>query len=729
MKKNFILLITMAFVSHVCAQSSFKLEAVSHKKQDVKIVMVKQQNELKEAIAAMYPKVKDNPLVKEWNTPYQTPPFDKIKDEHYEPAFEYALLLAKADVLNVALNEDKPTFENTIVALDRSGALLNRISNIFFNMFIGNTTPDIQKLAQTLSPKLTEFENSITLNPVLFKRVQKVYDNNDWKTEEEQMLTKKYYRNFVNSGALLDEKKKSEYEKLTVELSKLSMQFNDNVLAATNDFSMTFPNQNRLKGIPQSALEAAADRAAKKGEKGYIFDLSTPSYLAVLKYAEDREIRQTFFMASATKCLGGNFDNSEIIRNITSLRMKIAQLLGFEDYASYVLTDRMAGSKERVYEFLKTLSEPSRAAAEREMESLVEFAREYDGTEDIQRWDVSYYSEKQKSQLYKFDENELKAYFTVDNVIEGVFGLATRMYGLTFKLNTKIPAYQKDVKAYEVKKDGKLIAILYLDFYPRDNKKGGAWMTSFRDQCRDEKGNNVIPLVSLVMNFSPATSNTPALLTYDELTTFMHEFGHALHGMLSDVTYLGVSGTSVPRDFVELPSQINENWASAPEFLQSFAKHYKTGKAIPTELIQKIKKMENFQAGYLSCRQISYALLDMAWHDAATMDEDILSIEKNAMQVSDFFPAVEKTCMSTSFSHIFSGGYAAGYYSYKWAEVLDADAFSKFQEKGIFDKKTADEFYKCILSKGGSREAEKMFEDFRGRAPQVDALLKRSGLK
>lgn len=734
MRKICTFLCVVCISTTLLAQQRVQLKLASQdnsKKNEQQMTKMKdQQKKLKEETAKLQLELKDNPLVQDWNTPYQTPPFDKIKMEHYAPAFDYAMKVGELEILDIALNEQKPTFENTIAAMDKAGMLMSKISGVFYNLMECNTSEEMQKLSQELSPRMTDYSNKITLNALLFKRVKVVYDAKDWKTEEQRMLAEKTYRMFVNNGALLSEEEKDIYRKLTVELAQTTLKFSENVLAATNAYNRVITERELLKGIPDGALEVAAEKAKSKGYKsGYLFDLSTPSYLAVMKYADNEQLRHEMFMAYSSRCYKDKFDNTEIVMQIVRLRSELAKLLGYEDYASYVLTDRMAQRKERVYELIKTLGDPSREAAMREMESLKVFASGNGLDRELNRWDFSYYSEKQKAKLFQFDEEQMKAYFTMDNVIGGVFGLAEQLYGLSFKVNKKISVYQKDVTAYEVYKDKKVIAILYLDFYPRDSKRGGAWMTSFRDQYVDGNGKNVIPLVSLVMNFTPATSKTPSLLTYDEVTTFMHEFGHALHGMLSNVNYVSLSGTSVPRDFVELPSQLNENWASTPEFLQSFAKHYKTGNPIPEEYIKTIKEMENFQAGYASCRQLSYALLDMRWHDINTFALPVEEQEKEAMALSDFFPPVDGTAMSTAFSHIFAGGYAAGYYSYKWAEVLDADAFSMFEEKGLFDKEVAKRFYDCILSKGGSREALKMFVDFRGREPQVDALLKRSGLK
>lgn len=669
-----------------------------------------------------------NPLTSPWQTPYQTPPFDEIKNEHYEPAFHHALKIARGEIQAIADNQEEPTFDNTLAALDRSGELLDSISNIFFNLLVCNTSKELQDIAQKIQPELTAFSNEITLNEKLFQRVKQVYEHRDSLNEEEKMVTEKSYRSFIRHGAQLEDAQKEEYKRLTMRLSQLTLQFSDNVLASTHAFSKTITDESLLSGLPASELDIAAAKAKSKGQEGWLFDLTMPSYQAIMKYADKRELRKEFFLKYASRSYKDAHDNTALVYEIASLRKQIAKLLGFNDYASYVLTERMAKDKAHVYELLETLEKPSRKAAEKEMQEMVDFARQNGFQGDFERWDMSYYAEKQRNSLFDFDEEELKVYFPLDKVIDGVFGLARQLYDLEFSETAEIPVYQEDVKTYYVHRKDQIIAVLYLDFFPRESKKGGAWMTSFRDQHKTADGKNIIPLISLVMNFTPATDNKPSLLTFKELTTFMHEFGHALHGMLSEVTYSSISGTSVPRDFVELPSQINENWASDIRFLQSFARHYQSGEVIPDSLVQKVKDMENFQAGYLSCRQLAFGFLDMMWHDEKEVNPDLEALEHEAMQVVDFFPRPKGCCTSTSFTHIFSGGYAAGYYGYKWAEVLDADAFSLFQETGIFNHETASKFHDCILCRGGSREAMRMFVDFRGREPKVEALLKRSGL-
>lgn len=669
-----------------------------------------------------------NPLLTPWQTPCQTPPFDKIKTEHYEPSFHRALSIARNEIQAISDNPKAADFENTVAALDRSCELLNRISDIFFNLLVCHTSKEMQDLAQKIQPELTAFSNEITLNEKLFQRVKKTYVHRDSLNEEQQMLSEKCYRNFIRHGALLNSEDKQKYNRLTTRLAQLTLQFSDNVLAATHAFTQHITDKQLLSGLPQSALDIAASKAKAKGLDGWLFDLTMPSYQAIMKYADRRELRKDFFLKYSSRCYKDQYDNSALVYEIASLRKQIARLLGFSDYASYVLTERMAKDKKHVYELLHTLEVPSRKVAEKEMQSMVDFARQHGFNDQFERWDLPYYAEKQKNELFNFNEEELKVYFPLDKVIDGVFGLARQLYDLDFEETIEIPVYQKDVKTYFVHRKEQTIAVLYIDFFPRENKKGGAWMTSFREQHKNAAGENTIPLISLVMNFTPPTNNKPSLLTFNELTTFMHEFGHALHGMLSEVTYCSLSGTNVPRDFVELPSQINENWASDIRFLQSFARHYQSGEVIPEVLVQKVKDMENFQAGYLSCRQLAFGFLDMMWHDETAVDPDLEALEKEAMRIVDFFPKPQGCCTSTAFTHIFSGGYAAGYYGYKWAEVLDADAFSLFQETGIFNHETATKFHDCILCRGGSREAMKMFIDFRGRKPKVEALLKRSGL-
>lgn len=675
--------------------------------------------------------IQNNPLIAVWKTPFQTPPFDLIKIEHYLPAFEYAIKAAKEEIYMIANQKSTPTFENTIVALDRSGALLSRISGVFFNMLSANTNPEMQKLAQEISPILTSHSNELYHNVPLFNRVLEVYKTKEkLKSEEDKMLLEKTYKAFINSGAQLNETEKEIYNTLSLELSKQSLLFGENVLAATNSFEIVFPNKDGLEGIPDNALSIAQAKAKEKGQEGYLFDLSAPSYGVIMKYADDRKLREKFFIQYNTRATEGEYDNKNTIVELVSLRYKMAKLLGYETYADYVLQDRMAENPKNVYNLLEELLKVSLPMAEKEMNELAVFAHSLGLDGELQRWDFSYYAEKYKNKRFDLTDEMLKPYFKLENVIDGVFKLTKKLFDLTYKENSKIPVYHADVKAYEVYRGKQFMGILYLDFHPRASKRGGAWMTSFREQSIDAKGNNVRPLVSLVMNFTPSTPDNPSLLTFDEVTTFLHEFGHGLHGLLSNVTYESISGTSVPRDFVELPSQIMENWGTDPEFLKLFAYHYKNKKLIPQELIQKLKDVDNYLAGYSFCRQLSFGYLDMMWH--TTMPEqiiDVFEMERNATSRMELFPIVDGTCMSTSFSHIFAGGYAAGYYGYKWAEVLDADAYAYFEEKGVYNKDVADSFVENILSKGGSRKAMDLYIQFRGREPKVDALLKRSGLK
>ena len=675
--------------------------------------------------------VKNNPLVAEWKTPYETPPFSKIKLEHYRPAFEYAIATARQEVYEIAARKSLPTFENTIVALDRSGKLLTRVSSVFYNLLSTMTSAEMQSLAQELSPMLTEYGNELYHNAALFHRVQAVYKEKDKLTKnEDKMLLEKTYKAFVNSGALLSEEDKITYNKISLELSKLTLQFGENLLAATNEFEMLFTDKKELAGMPESSLAIAEAKAKEKGKEGYIFDLTAPSYGAIMKYVDNRELREKFYMAYNTRALEGKNDNRDIIRQIVSLRSKLAKLMGFETYADYVLQDRMAENSKNVYNLLDQLLEASLPVAKKEMEELNQFAKTMDLEGELQRWDFSYYAEKYKNQKYNLTDEMLKPYFKLENVIDGVFNLTKTLYGLTYKENNKIEKYHPDVTIYEVYREKEFLGILYLDFHPRASKRGGAWMTSLREQSTDEKGNNIRPLVSLVMNFTPSTPDNPSLLTFDEVTTFLHEFGHGLHGLFSNVTYESLSGTSVPRDFVELPSQIFENWATDSEFLNTFAFHYETKQVIPKDLVKKIKDVENYLSGYSFCRQLSFGYLDMMWHTInPDLIGDIVDMEVESNSKTELFPVVQGTCMSTTFSHIFAGGYAAGYYGYKWAEVLDADAFAYFEETGIYNKKTANAFVDNILSRGGSKKAMELYIDFRGREPQVDALLKRSGLK
>lgn len=674
-----------------------------------------------------------NPLLSEFNTPFNTPPFNKIKYEHYMPAIDSSISEAKKEVESIINNPEKPTFENTIVALDRSGKRLNVVTNILFNLNSAETDTTIQRIVREASPKLTDYSNDINLNPDLFARVKRVWEMHDslTLTPEQKTLLEKTYKDFERNGANLSEADKEKYREISKELADLSLQYEEHLLAETNAYTLNITKEEDLKGFPESLRDAAAQSAKEKGVDGWVITLDYPMYAPFMKYAENRELRKQLYIVRGSRCFKGNQnDNQEIVKRITSLRLELANLLGYPDYATFILENRMAENPEKVNKLLTDLTEASLPAAKKEVAEVQEYANQLGFNEEIQPWDFSFYSEKLKNSKYNYDEEELKPYFKLDNVINGVFLLANKLYDLKFMPNADIPVYNSDVKAYEVYDgSGKLMAILYLDFFPRPGKSGGAWMTSFRPQYK-ENGVDVRPFVSIVTNFTKPTDKQPSLLTHDEVTTFLHEFGHALHGMLSECTYASLSGTSVYRDFVELPSQIMENWALEKDYLDLFAVNYKTDEKIPQELVQKIIDSRNFLAGYNSIRQIGYGKIDMAWHTIRKpFTGSVDKFEKSIIDLIQVLPNVKGTNFSVAFDHIFGGGYAAGYYGYKWAEVLDADAFEMFKEKGIFNKEVAASFRKNILSKGGSEHPMVLYKRFRGQEPTVDALLKRSGLK
>ena len=675
----------------------------------------------------------NNPLLMDFKTPHQTAPFPSIKTEHYLPAFKEAIKQGEADVEKIVSNKEKPTFQNTIEALDKSGRLLGRTAGIFFNLLSSETNDDLQSLAQEISPMLTKFQNDVNLNPELFKKVKAVYDErkNLGLNPEQSMLLENTYLGFVRQGANLSDDKKEEFRKISTELSMLSLKFNENVLKETNKYEKLITDKGLLAGMPESALEAAAGLAKSKGKEGWLFDITQPSYTALMKYADNRELRKELYMAYNSKSFKSDeLDNQGNVKRIAELRMQLANLLGYKNYAVYALEQRMATNPAGVYKLLDDLYDASFKVANREKAEVEAYAKTLGFTGELMPWDWSYYSEKLKVEKYSIDDEMLKPYFELNRVIKGVFGLATELYGITFKENKDIPVYHEEVLPYEVyDADGKFLSVLYADFFPRPGKSGGAWMNNIKDEWK-ENGVDSRPHITIVMNFTRPTETKPALLTFYEVTTFMHEFGHALHGMLANTTYSGLSGTNVYRDFVELPSQIMENWAVEKEFLDRFAVHYQTGQPIPEELVKKIKASENYQAGYLSIRQLSFGYLDMAWH---TLEKpftgNVKDFEEQAWKKTQIFPVIDGTCMSTQFGHLFSGGYAAGYYSYKWAEVLDADAFSLFKEKGLFNKEVAASFRKNILEKGGTEHPMILYKRFRGHEPSVDALLERSGLK
>ena len=673
-----------------------------------------------------------NPLLQPFPGIHQTAPFASIKIEHYLTAFDAAIEEAKKEVQEIIDNPATPDFANTIVALDLAGERLSRIQSIFFNLNSADTSDEMQNIAQEVSPKLSDFGNDITLNEKLFDRIKTVHHQREnlQLNVEESTLLEKTYRRFVRSGANLDETDKAKYRGITKELSQLGLKYQQNVLAETNAYELLITDEKDLSGLPDSIIEMASQTAELKGKEGWLFNLQFPSYVPFLKYADNRSLREQIFRASSSRANHGNEnDNNDIIRRIVELRIEKAHVLDFLTHAEYKLQERMAETPEKVIQFLDDLHLKSKPFALKEFAEIQEFAKKAGFTGRIQRWDWAYYSEKLKSERYNYTDEEVKPYLQLEKVIDGVFSLARKLYGLKLKENKNIEVYHPDVNAYEVyNEENEFIAVLYLDFFPRESKRSGAWMTDYRSQS-NVNGNSIRPHISLVTNFSKPTENSPSLLTFDEVTTFLHEFGHGLHGMLSQCQFPGTSGTSVYWDFVELPSQIHENWAYEKEWLDQFAVHYQTGEKLPEELIQKIQKAQNFQAAYMMERQISFAMLDMAYHNRdLPVSGDLKEFELQAVSATDLFEPVDGSLQSASFSHIFSGGYDAGYYSYKWAEVLDADAFSVFQDKGIFNRETADSFRRNILEKGGSEHPAILYQAFRGQEATTEALLKRNGL-
>lgn len=676
----------------------------------------------------------DNPFLKPFDTEHGTPSFDKIKLEHYEPAFEEGMKQHAVEIGAIVANPEAATFANTIAPLERSGAILDRVSGVFFNLLSAESNDEMMEMSQRLSPKLSEHSNNINLNENLFARVKKVYDtrHNAGLTAEQIRLVEKYYDGFEGSGATLDEAGKAKYRELSMALSKATLEYGQNSLRANNQFEMLLTDEAELAGLPQSVRDAALSKAKGKGKEGWMFDLSAPSYIAFMKYSTRRDLRQKLYMANSSLCAtGGEFDNRENAKKIVNLRLEIAKLLGYNNYAEYALKNRMAKNEQGVYNLLNQLADAYKATAQQEVQDVQNFATELEGKQmTIQPWDWSFYSDKLKDNKFQLNDEMTRPYFELENVKKGVFGLATDLYGIKFVKNDKTPVYHNEVEAFDViDENGNYLAVLFTDFHPREGKRSGAWMTSFKEQYMDDKGDSR-PHISIVMNFTRPTETTPALLTFDEVETFLHEFGHALHGILTKCTYQSLSGTSVYRDFVELPSQIMENWLVEKEYLDKFAFHYQTGEPMPAELVQKIIDASNYNTGYLTLRQLSFGYLDMAWHTIKdAFSGDVMAFERDAMQRVQLLPVVDGACMSTSFGHIFSGGYAAGYYSYKWAEVLDADAYSVFQQNGIFDKKTADSFRRNILQRGNTEDPMELYRKFRGQDPSVDALLIRNGVK
>ena len=669
-----------------------------------------------------------NPLL----TPFDTAPFSKIKNEHFKPAFLQAIEDARLEIDAIANSKEAPTFENTVAALDFAGQQLDRVSSVFFNLNSAETNPEIQKIAQEVSPLLSEFSNDITLNEDLFKRVKTVYDQrNDLElTTEEQTLLDKKYKSFSRNGANLPLDKKKRLREIDAELSKLKLQFGENVLAETNKYEMHLTNEEDLDGLPEGEKEAAAQLAKSKDKDGWLITLDYPSYIPFMKYASNRKLRKELSIAFGSKGFHNDeLDNQKNIINIANLRHERANLLGYKTHAHYVLEERMAETPEKVHQFLQELLEKAKPAAEREFAELENFAKQLDKIDRLEKWDGAYYSEKLKQKLFDLDDEKLKPYFKLENVIAGVFKVATKLFGLQFEEVFDIDKYHPDVKTYRIyDKNKNLVSLFYADFHPRPGKRGGAWMTSYKAQYV-QNGINVRPHISNVCNFTKPTASKPSLLTFNEVTTLFHEFGHGLHGMLANTVYPGLSGTSVYWDFVELPSQIMENWCYEKEALELFATHYQTGEVIPMELVQKIKDSATFQEGMATLRQISFGLLDMSWHGADPSGiSNVKEQEVKAFEPTDLYPECPETCMSTSFSHIFQGGYSSGYYSYKWAEVLDADAFAYFKEKGIFNQEVATKFKDNVLSKGGTEKPMELYKRFRGSEPKIEALLKRAGL-
>lgn len=663
---------------------------------------------------------------------FDTAPFSQIKTTDYEPAFNEAISQAKAEIQQIITNTDAPTFENTIETMAFSGMQLDRISNIFFNLNSAETNEELQKIAQIVAPKLSAFSNDISLNPELFKRVKQVFDTVDKSTltTEQITLLEKTYKGFVRNGALLNDDQKAALREIDAQLSVLSLQFNENVLAETNAYQLHITNKEDLAGLPDGVIEAAKNLAEQQEKQGWIFTLDFPSYLPFVTYAQNRELRKEIAIANGKKGFQNNeYNNEEIVLKIVKLRNQRAQLLGYKNHATFVLEERMAQNPEKVLSFLNDLLIKAKPAAEKEFEELTAYAKKLDAIDRLEKWDGSYYSEKLKQERFNLDDEALKPYFKLENVLNGAFTVAEKLFGLHFTEVFTVDKYHADVQTFDVTNDsGEKIALLYTDFFPRKGKRNGAWMTSFKSQWI-KNGVNERPHISIVCNFTPPTQSKPSLLTFNEVTTLFHEFGHALHGMLANTTYPSLSGTSVYWDFVELPSQIMENWVYQPETLALFAKHYETGETIPQQYIDKIKESANFLEGMATLRQLSFGMLDMAWHSENPENIGRLKeFENQQFESTKLYPDVAENAMSTAFSHIFAGGYAAGYYSYKWAEVLDADAFDYFEQNGIFNKEIATKFKDFILSQGGTDHPMTLYKKFRGQEPSPNALLKRAGL-
>lgn len=673
----------------------------------------------------------NNPLLTKSTLPYSAPQFDKIETQHYIPAFKQAIEEGKAEIDAIVNNPEAPSFKNTIEALEYAGETLNGISHIFYNLLEANTNEEMQNIAEEISPLTTEFSMYVRLNDGLFQRIKSVYEQRESLNldDVELRLLEKTYEGFARNGANLSPEDKETYSKYMEELSLLSLQFGKNVLAATNAFSLNLTDENDLAGLPDYVKEQAADAAKNKDLQGWLFDLTAPSYVPFMKFSERRDLREKMYRQYNTRAFGGELDNSDIIKRIAELRIKVANILGYKNFAEYQTERRMAKNPTSVNEFLSKLLGPALPKAKQEVAELNTYAKAHGFTEkEIMPWDFSFYSEKLRAEKYDLRDEQLKPYFQLDLCINAIFDLANKLYGLTFSELNDIPVYHQDVKVYEVKdKDGSHLALFYADFFPRESKRGGAWMTEFRGQ-RIYNNIDERPLISIVTNFTKPTSDTPSLITHDEFTTLLHEFGHALHGIITKGKYESMTGTSVDHDFVELPSQIMENWCYEPEYLNTFAKHYKTGETIPADLIEKIVISMNYQSAYFHIRQLQFGILDMAWHTLSDIfEEDALTFEKKVLSATNVLPSIPECIISTAFSHIFAGGYCAGYYSYKWAEVLAADGFSLFKEKGIFNQEVATSFRE-LLSQGDSIDAAILYRNFRGHDPEPEALLKQLGI-
>ena len=678
---------------------------------------------------------RNNPFFEPFNTPHDTLPFDRFSLEDYEEAFLEGMRRDKEQIEKTIHNPEKPTFDNTILNKDDDSyyyGLLDRVSTVFFNLLSAEANDDMEALAQKMEPLLTQHANDIMLNKDLFERIKHVHRHHRRLTPEEKQLLEKIYESFTRSGALLDDEGKAKLRQLNEEGSLLALQFSQNLRKERKAYTMQITDESDLDGLPERVREAAAQEAKEQGMEGWVFTLDAPSMMPFMKYSTRRELRRKLYMASNTLCTKGELSNIDICKRLVNLKREESQLLGFKSYADFVLKNRMASNKRNVYHLLDQLIDAYKPTAIKELSEVEKLARKIEGRSFVlEPWDLSHYSYKLQMKKYDIDSEMLRPYFELTKVIEGIFGLANRLYGITFHENKDIPVYHPDVKAYEVfDRDGSYLAVFYADFHPRKGKQGGAWMTSFQGQCINRKGENIRPHVSVVMNLTKPTDNKPSLLSLGEVETFLHEFGHSLHGMFANTRFESMSGTNVWWDFVELPSQFMENYSVEKEFLRTFAYHYETGEPLPDELIERIVKSRNFMVAYSCMRQVSFGLLDMAYYtQKEEFTGDLLSFEKKAWSKAQIFKQLPDTCMTTQFSHIMAGGYSAGYYSYKWAEVLEADAFSLFKKNGIFDTATAQSFRDNILSRGGTEHPMVLYKRFRGSEPTINALLRRNGIR